>query len=75
MNYLALVNESLSAIGKDQVLVAEMNDDIFSLGLTSIDKIMLLSKFEELTSKKVDIGKLGVNPNLTVLDLVNALEA
>ena len=69
-----LVNQSLLAIGRSEISVEALQDDIFELDLTSIDRLMLLTKIEELCDQKIDISQLGGAPSLSVQNLVHALE-
>lgn len=73
MNYINLVNNALAAIGKEDIIVVQPDHDLFELGLTSIDKMLLLLKVEELAGRKIQVAKLGVSPTLTVEKLVDCL--
>lgn len=69
---LTLINRSLSEIGKPCAVDA-VETDLFDLGLSSIDRLMLVAKIETLSGRKVDMSRLGTDPHLTVGDLMEAL--
>ena len=73
LNYLDIVNNSLREIGKVGAEVSQMQDDIFMFDLTSIEKILLLAKIEELSGLKVCMEGLGIKRELTVEDLAISL--
>jgi len=69
---LSLINRGLSEIGK-ATSVSALDTDLFELGLTSIDRLMLVAKVEALSGQKVDMARLGTDAHLTVGELVEAL--
>lgn len=70
---VTLVNRALSAIGKASHHVTRSDEDLFDLGLTSVDKMRLLTKIEELSQSRINVAELGVSPTLTAEQVAGAL--
>ncbi len=73
LDVVSLVNRSLAEIGRPTIVIDTVDRDLIDLGLTSIDRLMLIAKMEILSSRKIDVRKLGTSSKLTVSQLASAL--
>jgi acyl carrier protein len=69
MNKVDVINKCLSDIGIKDRKVTSLDDNIFDLELTSIERLMFISKFEDFIGAKINIASLGTESQLTVRQL------